>query len=326
MSGRNAATPDFEFMAKQILMDLRLRVTGISLALGLLAGCGIRHSTVVVQPGDARPASALSGAAARGRLDGDHYIVGKGDTLYSIAFRNGVDFRTLASWNNIAEPYRIWPGQSLRLKAPVAAPAGSGTGFSPVVEAAPAAQPLAAASRPVVLPSPPVSRAVVATPAAAAPAARAEIPAAVKPAAAPPVVAAPAAALANGASRNSGGITWRWPASGPLIKRYQAGDAIPGIEIAGKAGDPVRAAADGVVVYSGNGLVGYGELIIIKHSDALLSAYGHNSTRLVKEGQTVKSGQKIAEMGSSGASRVELQFQVRRDGNPVDPMAYLPPQ
>lgn len=313
-------------------MDLRLRVTGISLALGLLAGCGIRHSTVVVQPGDARPASALSGAAARGHLDGDHYIVGKGDTLYSIAFRNGVDFRTLAGWNGIAEPYRIWPGQALRLKAPAGATAAA-TGFTPVAETtpspahAPAPHPAPVVASPATLPSPPSSRAVVVQPPpVATPAPRAEIPATVKPAVAPPVVAAPAAVLANGASRSSGGITWRWPASGPLIKRYQAGDAIPGIEIAGKAGDPVRAAADGVVVYSGNGLVGYGELIIIKHSDALLSAYGHNSTRLVKEGQTVKSGQKIAEMGSSGASRVELQFQVRRDGNPVDPMAYLPPQ
>lgn len=119
-------------------------------------------------------------------------------------------------------------------------------------------------------------------------------------------------------------MNWRWPAAGSLISRFRSGDAIPGIEIAGKQGDPVLAAADGVVVYSGNGLVGYGELVIIKHNDSFLSAYGHNSKRLVKEGQRVSAGQQIAEMGSTGASRNELEFQIRKDGNPVDPLGYLP--
>jgi len=121
-------------------------------------------------------------------------------------------------------------------------------------------------------------------------------------------------------------VHWRWPADGSLISRFQKGDAIPGIEIAGKSGDPVRAAADGVVVYSGNGLVGYGELVIIKHSDSFLSAYGHNRKRLVKEGQRVSAGQQVAEMGSTGATRNELEFQIRRDGNPVNPLDYLPPR
>ncbi len=106
--------------------------------------------------------------------------------------------------------------------------------------------------------------------------------------------------------------------------RFQNSAAIPGIDIAGKEGDPVVAAADGVVVYSGNGLVGYGELVIIKHNDSLLSAYGHNRKRLVTEGQQVKAGQEIAEMGSSGSSRDELEFQIRKDGSPVDPLYYLP--
>jgi lipoprotein NlpD len=148
---------------------------------------------------------------------------------------------------------------------------------------------------------------------------------------APPVVAAPAPSvdaptptIASGATRSAGGIGWRWPADGSLIKKFSAGDAIPGIEVAGKNGDPIRAAADGVVVYSGNGLVGYGELVIIKHNDSFLSAYGHNRKRLVKEGEHVKSGQVVAEMGNTGASRDELQFQIRRDGNPVDPLSYLP--
>ncbi len=288
----------------------------------------------MVQPADGR-APAQAGEEIHGHASGDHYVVGKGDTLYSIAFRNGLDFRTLASWNGISEPYRIWPGQSLRLTAPQGGATPSvGGGFQPVAAAAPApvAKPVVSSPSAAAAPAPPPASVATASRPAPTPVPqpvvppRPAIPASVTPAVAPPVVAAPAAVVASGASRSSGGITWRWPASGPLVKRYQASDPIPGIEIAGKSGDPVRAAADGVVVYSGNGLVGYGELIIIKHSDALLSAYGHNSTRLVKEGQTVKSGQKIAEMGSSGASRVELEFQVRRDGNPVDPMAYLPPQ
>ncbi|HEV2682439.1 MAG TPA: peptidoglycan DD-metalloendopeptidase family protein, partial [Rhodanobacter sp.] len=142
------------------------------------------------------------------------------------------------------------------------------------------------------------------------------------PATLPPPVPTPVAA---GPSRAISGVNWRWPADGSLLSRFQSGDAIPGIQIAGKPGDPVRAAADGVVVYSGNGLVGYGELVIIKHNDSFLSAYGHNSKRLVKEGQRVGAGQQIAEMGSTGATRNELEFQIRKDGNPVDPMGYLPP-
>ena len=119
-------------------------------------------------------------------------------------------------------------------------------------------------------------------------------------------------------------MKWRWPASGSVVGRFQANAAIPGIDIEGKEGQPVVAAADGVVVYSGNGLVGYGELIIIKHNDSLLSAYGHNRKRLVTEGQQVKAGQQIAEMGSGSNSRDELQFQIRKDGSPVDPLDYLP--
>ncbi len=133
--------------------------------------------------------------------------------------------------------------------------------------------------------------------------------------AAPNVPAAPTAS----------GIAWRWPADGQLISRYVAGEPTrQGVDIAGSGGAPVRAAGDGVVVYSGAGLVGYGELIIVKHSDAWLSAYGHNRNRLVNEGQLVKGGQQIAEMGRSGAARDMLHFEVRYNGKPVDPLLYLP--
>ncbi len=134
-----------------------------------------------------------------------------------------------------------------------------------------------------------------------------------KPAA--PVVAPPAASS----------LGWRWPTDGNVFGSFAAGDPTrQGIDIAGKAGQPVRAAADGVVVYSGSGLVGYGELVIVKHNDQWLSAYGHNRARLVNEGQLVKAGQQIAEMGRSGAARDMLHFEIRYNGKPVDPQAYLP--
>ncbi|MDQ3495710.1 MAG: peptidoglycan DD-metalloendopeptidase family protein, partial [Pseudomonadota bacterium] len=120
-------------------------------------------------------------------------------------------------------------------------------------------------------------------------------------------------------------IAWRWPADGQVVTRFVAGEPTrQGIDIAGSAGQPVRAAGDGVVVYSGAGLVGYGELVIIKHDEQWLSAYGHNRTRLVNEGARVSAGQQIAEMGRSGAARDMLHFEIRYHGKPVDPLQYLP--
>jgi lipoprotein NlpD len=339
------------------------RLLPIATAL-LLAGCATQRSVVVEPAGDYVPPSrAISATPPHPQVPGGSYQVTKGDTLYSIAFRNKVDFRDLAGWNNIAVPYTIWPGQVLRLSPPggpehpavaavtpvhpqpsappphaqptapgapvfeaVAVPASaSGTTSTSAVGAK---QPAAAVSTIVPVagqptpthPAPPATTPIIPLKPPVAPVAAA-VPATT---AAPPVAAPAAVPVTAGGTRASGGVTWRWPADGSLIKRFQSGDAIPGIEIAGKSGDPIRAAADGVVVYSGNGLVGYGELIIIKHNDSLLSAYGHNRKRLVTEGQKVTAGQQIAEMGSTSAPRDELQFQIRRDGNPIDPMGYLP--
>ncbi|RXR05335.1 LysM peptidoglycan-binding domain-containing protein [Pseudoxanthomonas composti] len=137
------------------------------------------------------------------------------------------------------------------------------------------------------------------------------------PTASPPPAPAPAPI--------NSGIAWRWPADGQVVGRFTNGDQTKqGIDIAGSSGQAVRATADGVVVYSGAGLVGYGELIIVKHNESWLSAYGHNRKRLVNEGQNVKSGQQIAEMGRSGAARDMLHFEIRYNGKPVDPMSYLP--
>jgi lipoprotein NlpD len=286
-------------------------LAGCSAAL-VLAACVPTHRSVVVEPSGRAP--VVRGARPAAQVPGSYRVM-RGDTLYSIAFRHDVDFRDLAAWNHIAAPYTIWPGQLLRLAPPHAGVAS-------------ARSPAARAARPA-NPPPPAPVFEPASPAAASSGTRVAGPVApAAPAVAPPApVAAPPAAVAapvRGTARGVAGVQWRWPADGSLIKRFKAGDAIPGIELAGKAGDPVRAAADGVVVYSGNGLVGYGELIIIKHNDSFLSAYGHNRKRLVKEGQRVSAGQLIAEMGATGASRDELQFQIRRDGNPVDPLDYLP--
>ncbi|MGV8959162.1 MAG: peptidoglycan DD-metalloendopeptidase family protein [Stenotrophomonas sp.] len=138
-------------------------------------------------------------------------------------------------------------------------------------------------------------------------------------AARPPAAAAPVAAPINS------GIGWRWPADGVVVGRYVAGETTKqGVDIAGASGQSVRAAGPGVVVYSGAGLVGYGELIIIKHNEQWLSAYGHNRKRLVNEGQNVKAGEQIAEMGRTGAARDMLHFEIRYNGKPVDPLLYLP--
>ncbi|MGO4223323.1 peptidoglycan DD-metalloendopeptidase family protein [Lysobacter sp. TAF61] len=217
---------------------------------------------------------------------GKTVVVQRGDTMYRVASSNGIRAVDLAAWNGIPAPYTIYPGQRLRLY-----PQGSGSN-NPVASSGGAAAPRPASTGkpPVATPRPPAT-----TP--------------------PPPQAAPVAS----------GFNWRWPADGELIGRYVAGEPTKqGIDIAGSSGAPVRAAADGVVVYSGSGLVGYGELIIIKHNEQWLSAYGHNRNRLVNEGQLVKAGQQIAEMGRSGAPREMLHFEVRYNGKPVDPLLYLP--
>jgi lipoprotein NlpD len=338
-----------------MLMIRPLALAGVLSAAVVLAGCDVTRSSVVVtrSPGSYTPSHTATPPPAP---PGGSYRVMKGDTLYSIAFRNKVDFRDLAGWNGIASPYTIWPGQDLRLSPPGHdnKPAPSHTA-APVIVAAPPPGGAAPHAAPPAQPAQPAFQSVtdadVAPPAVPAPATTTNTPVVVAgkpaesvvpvpvavpppgtpnaatPAPAPAPVENPSAAtpiVTSGASRSAGGIAWRWPADGTMLKKFSSADAIPGIEIGGKAGDPVRSAADGVVVYSGNGLVGYGELVIIKHSDSFLSAYGHNRKRLVKEGEKVKAGQTVAEMGSSGATRDELQFQIRRDGNPVDPLQYLP--
>jgi lipoprotein NlpD len=242
-------------------------------------------------------AKPLPGAENAGKPG--YYTVKPGDTLIRVGLDHGQSFRDIARWSGLDNPNRIEVGQVLRVEPPVGASAEPET--KPVVlsSASPVAlAPVQAASADKRAPA---NAAPVATPAAA-------------PAAAP--------STANAASADDE-IAWIWPVNGELLAGF---DELKnkGLDIGGKAGTPVLASADGRVVYAGAGLRGYGNLIILKHNNTYLTAYAHNQALLVKEDQTVRKGQKIAEMGSSDTDRVKLHFEVRRQGKPVDPAKYLP--
>lgn len=282
------------------------------LALSVISACGVRPRAVVKQdPSSQRPRTTQAGQPG---ATGQHVVV-RGDTLYAIAFRNGLDYRDLARWNSISAPYTIYPGQRLRLAS-----------SAPVAAAPPRSTTRPATPAPATRPAPSATGSTIAQqpPAPVSPASTTQAPVAV-PATTPVSGPATTPIVATGSSRTVHGITWRWPTSGQLISRFVVGEPTKqGIGVAGNAGQPIVAAADGEVVYSGSGLIGYGELVIIRHSDTFLSAYGHNRKRLVDEGQRVRAGQQIAEMGRSGASRDMLHFEVRQNGKPVDPMGFIP--
>lgn len=300
-----------------------LRIAAVAVLAGmLLVGCA--KTTVVRSPSASR--TPVSSSPSRpGAASGKSVTVRKGDTLYRIAKAHGVSALDLAMWNRIAPPYIIHPGQTLRLSAPEAAkPARpdpsqqAATTRPPRGGSTPAAGKPVDATRPTATDKPPAdkpgTRPVATTPTRPPAGTGAGNPTAPATTPAPDAVPPPDA-----------GFAWRWPADGSIVGRFSAGDPTrQGIDISGKSGAPVRAAADGVVVYSGAGLVGYGELIIIKHSEQWLSAYGHNRARLVNEGQRVKAGEQIAEMGRSGASRDMLHFEIRYNGKPQDPLLALP--
>ncbi len=232
------------------------------------------------------------------------YTVKKGETLYSISWRYGYDHREVAGWNNIPPPYAIYPGQQLLIIAPHQRYAKP----SRQVTTAPARS--AVTPPPRQSPSGPVTHpAVVASTTTRKPLTTSRQPKRVEK---PPV------------RSQQKSIAWRWPSSGVIVSGFSPSKGKKGLDIRGKLGQDVLAAAGGKVVYSGNGLIGYGNLVIIKHNDTYLSAYGHNRRLLVKEGSTVKQGEKIAEMGDSGKEGVILHFEIRRDGKPVNPLTYLP--
>jgi len=227
-----------------------------------------------------------------------YYTVKQGDTLIRVALENGQNWKDLVKWNNLDNPNVIEVGQVLRVVPPGTDPNAAGT--RPVATAKLETRPLG-------------------VPTAASGAASGV------PALATAATPAPATTGTAGRDGNDDDINWMWPANGPIANSFDDTRS-KGLAITGKAGDPVFAAADGRVVYAGSGLRGYGNLVILKHNNTYLTAYAHNQTLLVKEDQAVRRGQKIAEMGSTDADRVQLHFEIRKLGKPVDPAKLLPPR
>lgn len=260
------------------------------------ASASVADATVVKPP--------LPGAENAGKPG--YYSVRPGDTLIRIGLDSGQNWRDIARWSSIENSNRIEVGQVLRIAPPVL-PSALPTAAPSVADgAAVVVRPVAPAGRGDSKPLEPR--------AGAGPAA---LPA---PAPAPGSSSAPAATEAREAGDD---LTWAWPAAGTLLTPFDEARS-KGLAIAGTAGDPVLAAADGRVVYVGSGIRGYGNLVIVKHNATYLTAYAHNQSLLVKEDQAVRRGQKIAEMGSSDAERVQLHFEIRRQGKPVDPARLLP--
>lgn len=282
----------------------RTVVAGVAL---LGAACGTQRPAPVVDRSGAPVAQsevAPAPAAARATAEGV-YTVQRGDTLYGIATRNGLDVRELARWNGISDSSVLSVGQTLRLTPPAATATVTPVAPAGTTEVRPLPAPGAAA----VEPSPPA--AAGASPPAAG--------------ATPPVapVSPPTAAITGKPAPAEGALLWQWPAAGKVLEAFDEARN-KGIDIAGNEGDPVVAAADGDVVYVGSALRGYGNLVIVKHNEEFISAYAHNRQVLVKQGQAVKRGQRIAEFGRSDADRTKLHFEIRRQGKPVDPLRYLP--
>jgi len=238
------------------------------------------------------------------------YTVRSGDTLYAIAFSYGLDHRDVAKWNRIAAPYTIYPGQDLRLSLASKNNGSSGVQISRVKTPGQTSTRSQSTTRPAT--TRPKSTPSGKTTEAATPASTGKT---VQKSTKKP------AAKQSSADPKS----WKWPTSGRVLRGYVAGNpARNGLDIAGKEGQSINVTASGSVVYSGSGLIGYGELIIVKHSDRMLSAYAHNKKRLVQEGDQVSAGQKIAVMGRNDQNEQLLHFEIRTRGKPVNPMLYLP--
>ena len=280
----------------------------IAVALLVLGGCASPRNKAPVEDRGARTAAAtvaptvpvvdstklLPGAENAGKPG--YYSVKPGDTLIRVGLESGQNWRDIARWNNIDNPNLLEVGQVLRVVAP-------GTD---------AAATTARAVPPTKVEARPLDNSGATSVAAAAPGVM------------PATTAASAPTAAPAPSRDDD-VAWSWPAAGSITTAFDEVRS-KGLVFAGKAGDPVFAAGDGRVIYVGAGVRGYGNLVIVKHNNTYLTAYAHNQTLLVKEDQVVRRGQKIAEMGSSDAERVQLHFEIRRLGRPIDPARLLPPR
>ncbi|MDR2789186.1 MAG: peptidoglycan DD-metalloendopeptidase family protein [Candidatus Accumulibacter sp.] len=298
----------------------------VIIALGLFACTSNSPAPVAERSGQYTPGQTTAQA--------DTYTVRSGDTLYSIAREHGMDHRELIALNHIENPHQISVGQVLRIKpvapgAAVVAPVSSGNVVVRPIGGAPAVEKRSEPpgntdklKREPKAGKEPYSEQALAMAQTEGQAKPEPKPAEPKP---EPKPGEDGAVKPPPAKAASGGTVWIWPASGKIVGTFSENGS-KGIDIAGKAGDPVVAANGGRVAYSGTGLRGYGKLVIIKHDATYISAYAHNQNILVKEGQSVTKGQKIAEMGNTDADRVKLHFEVRRQGKPVDPLKYLPPR
>jgi lipoprotein NlpD len=315
------------------------------LLMALLSGCAA-----------GRPAPVSDQTQSQRQPESEFREVLAGDTLYSIAWESGRDFRELAAWNGIASPYTIHPGQKLRLFPPdgkepekaqtddgAEAPEPAGDKADGAIHVVAKGETLYGIARKTGVDQRKLAAwNNLSAPYALKPGQKLRLTpsasggtAPVKPAIAKkgsPTAGKPAKSHASGKSAApatgkppkpmSG--SWSWPAHGALLERYRPNAALKGIDIGGNKGQPISAAAEGQVVYQGSGLRGYGQLIILKHSADYLSAYAHCDRIYVKEGDVVKRGQKIADMGASGTDRVKLHFEIRYRGTPVNPLEHLP--
>lgn len=313
------------------------RLVAVAALTAWLVGCGASGPLISEQ-------QSVRASQSRSPPAPEAYRVRRGDTLYSIAFRYGLDWRDVARWNGIGAPYTIHAGDWIRLQ-----PRPDMRTAVVVAESAPSAdraqQPASTAGS-----RPGSSAAAESRSGAESEPSRQDVPdeteveiettgqdsspsgggeqtsseSAPEPNPASNVQPTEAGDPPPAPTRSAGGVSWRWPASGRVKREFDASAARKGILVAGEGGQPIRAAAEGEVVYSGDGLIGYGELIIIKHSERMLSAYAHNRERLVSEGDRVVSGALIARMGINERAETVLHFEIRRDGKPTNPLDYLP--
>ena len=280
----------------------------------IAAGCATRHGAPVVdrapetRPAPGKPAIAGIPAPKPADTRFEFYTIRKGDTLYSIALDHGLDYRELAQWNGITDPGVIGIGQQLRLNPPASTATAVPFKAAPGVQGRPLGDAAVAVdnvkSQPKAVRAP-YSDQTYAQMAGAKP--------------------EPAARAETHPPEGDDNVAWNWPASGKVVSTFNDSANLKGIGIAGKLGQPVLASAPGRVIFSGTGIRGFGKLIVIKHNNTFLSVYAHNHELLVKEGQSVAKGQKIAEMGSTDTDQVKLHFEIRRYGKPVDPAKLLPP-
>jgi lipoprotein NlpD len=292
-------------------MDSKLIVKWCALLpLLAVAACASQRPAPVVDRSGRGPVIApapTSGPTVSRSANDGIYVAQRGDTLQNVARAFGVDPKDLARWNGVPESDVLIPGQTLQVTPPASVATVSpitGSGQADVRPLPPPGASMPGAQAPL----PPAVLPPTATPPVAAS----------PPAAAPPVAAAPEPSRAPSAS-----LPWIWPTPGKVIETFDD-PRNKGIDIAGNEGAPVQAAADGEVVYVGSAVRGYGNLVIVRHSDDFITAYAHNRKVLVAEKQSVKRGQPIAELGRSDADRPKLHFEIRHQGKPVDPLKYLP--